>query len=112
MLWLANRALAAAHDYDLGLYHLNVVEYASRFAAIPGLGNLQSRLGAGDAHLLLVALLGDGPWGGAAPHLANGLLVSILFADIASRFALRRAEPRPRRSAAAWRSCSHRPRSP
>lgn len=94
-LWLANKALASAEDYDLGLYHLNAIEYASRFAAIPGLGNLQSRLGAGDAHLLFVAFLGHGPWAGAAPHLANGLLVSLLFADVASRFVLRRAAPRP-----------------
>ena len=77
-LWVANRALGAALDYDLGLYHLNVVEYASKYAAIPGLGNLQSRLGAGDAHLVLVAFLGHGPWGSAAAHLANGLLVSML----------------------------------
>jgi hypothetical protein len=94
-LWLANQALAAARDYDLGLYHLGAVEYASRYATIPGLANLQPRFGAGDAHLLFVSFLGRGPWGGAAPHLANGLLVSMLFADVASRFAFRREAPRP-----------------
>lgn len=89
-LWVANRGLGAALDYDLGLYHANVVEYTSRYAAIPGLGNLQSRLGAGDAHLVFLAFLGHGPWGAAASHLVNGLLVSMLFVDIASRFVLRR----------------------
>jgi hypothetical protein len=89
ILWVANRGLGQAADYDLGLYHLNVVEYASRYGAIPGLGNLQSRLGASDAHLVLVAFLGHGPWGSAAAHLVNGLLVSMLFVEIASRFARR-----------------------
>jgi hypothetical protein len=86
-LWLADRALAPAQDYDLGLYHLNAIAYALRYPAIPGLGNLQERLGAGDAHLLFVSFLQHGPWAGAAPHLANGLLVSMLFLDVAARFA-------------------------
>jgi hypothetical protein len=92
-LWLANRALAAALDYDLGLYHLNAIAYALKFGAVPGLGNVHIRLGAGDAHLLLVAFLEHGPWAGAAPHLANGLLVSLLFVEVASRFVLRPATP-------------------
>jgi hypothetical protein len=86
VLWLANRALAVAQDYDLGLYHLNAIRYSLAFPAIPGLANLQERLGASNPHLLLVAFLGSGPWGGAAPHLANGLLVSMLLVDVASRF--------------------------
>jgi hypothetical protein len=90
-LWLANRALAAAQDYDLGLYHLNAIEYALKYGAVPGLGNLHSRLGAGDAHLLFVAFLEHGPWAGAAPHLANGLLASLLLVEVASRYVLRRA---------------------
>jgi hypothetical protein len=86
-LWAANRALGTAFDYDLGLYHLNVVGYALEYPTPPGLANLHERLGAGDAHLLLVALLHHGPWGGAAPHLLNGLLLSLLFFEVASRFA-------------------------
>ena len=42
-------------SYDSGLYHFSAVEYITRFAAIPGLGNLHERLGAANAHLLLVA---------------------------------------------------------
>jgi hypothetical protein len=90
-LWVANRALAYARDYDLGLYHLNAIGYALKFPAIPGLGNLQERLGAADAHFVFVAFLEHGPWAGAAPHLAGGLLVSMLFVEVASRFALRPA---------------------
>lgn len=86
VLWLANKALGKPTDYDFGLYHLSVVNYASKYAAIPGLGNLHERLGAGDAHFLFVALLGRGPWSTAGFQLANGLLVSMLVVDIASRF--------------------------
>ncbi len=86
VLWLANRALAAPTDYDLGLYHLSAIEYALHYATVPGLGNLHARLAAGDAHLLFVASLEHGPWGGAGFHLANGLLVSMLLIDGASRF--------------------------
>jgi hypothetical protein len=93
VLWLANKALGPAQDYDLGLYHLNAIGYMVRYPVVPGLANLQEALGASDAHLLLVAFLEHGPWGGAAPHLANGLLVSMLLVDVASRFALR-AGPR------------------
>jgi hypothetical protein len=88
-LWLGNQALAFPGDYDLGLYHLNVIEYAKHYAAIPGLGNLSSRLGASDPHLLLAAFLDQGPWAGAGLHLVNGLLASMLLADIGSRFAFR-----------------------
>jgi hypothetical protein len=94
-LWLANRALALAQDYDLGLYHLNTIGYALRYPAIPGLGNLHDRLGSGDAHLLLVALLEHGKWSRDGFHLANGLLVSMLLLDIASRVLVRPAVPRP-----------------
>ncbi len=92
-LWLANQALAAAGDYDLGLYHLNVVAYAEKYAALPGLANLHVRLGSSDAHLLLVALLDHGLWSMAGPHLADGLLASMLFLDVGLRFVRRPAFP-------------------
>jgi hypothetical protein len=82
LLWLANLALGRPTNWDSGLYHFQAIEYATRFAAIPGLGNLQERLGAGDAHLLIVALLGSGPWHDAGFHLANGLLVAMLLAHV------------------------------
>jgi hypothetical protein len=85
ILWLANEALGRSGDYDLGLYHLNMIEYAKKYATIPGLGNLQVRLGSGDAHLLFVALLDHGHWAGAGWHLADGLLASMLLVEIASR---------------------------
>ena len=91
ILWLANASLAVADDYDFGLYHLNLIDYAKRYAALPGLADLHVRLGAGDAHLLFVALLDRGPLSGAGPHLADGLLASLLIFDLVRRFAFRPA---------------------
>ena len=85
VLWLANRALGPAADYDLGLYHAGAVRWALDYGTVTGLANLQSRLGSGDAHLLLVAFLQHGPWAGAASHLADGLLVSLLAIEILTR---------------------------
>lgn len=87
MLWLANASLGPAGDYDYGLYHLNLIDYARRYAALPGLADLHIRLGAGDAHLLFVALIDHGPLAGAAPHFADGLLASLVLLDLAVRLA-------------------------
>ena len=89
IIWLANASLAVADDYDYGLYHLNLIDYAKSYAALPGLADLDVRLGAGDAHLLFVALLDRGPLSGAGPHLVDGLLASLLIVDLLSRVAFR-----------------------
>ena len=86
-LWLANHAIGEASDYDLGLYHLGIIEYAEHYATIPGLANLQTRLAASDPHLLLAAFLDRGPWAGAGWHLVDGLLVSLLALELATRLA-------------------------
>ena len=94
ILWLANASLAVADDYDFGLYHLNLIDYAKRYAAVPGLADLHVRLGAGDAHLLFVALLDRGPLSRArAPPRRRASRVA---ADLRSR---RRFAFRP---ASAW----------
>ena len=89
ILWLANASLTAAQDYDYGLYHLNLIEYAKHYAALPGLADLHTRLGAGDVHLLFVALIDHGPLAGAAPHLTDGLLAALLIVDLCARLATR-----------------------
>ena len=89
ILWLANASLTTAQDYDYGLYHLNLIDYAKQYAAIPGLANLHTRLGAGDAHLLFAALVDHGPLAGVAPHLVDGLLAALLLVDLCARLALR-----------------------
>jgi hypothetical protein len=105
VLWLANHALAEATDYDLGLYHLGVIEYAKHYAAIPGLANLQTRFAASDPHLLLAAFVDRGPWSGAGWHLVDGFLVSLLVIELGSRLArpacsCRRRSSSSRRSSA------------
>ncbi len=92
-LWLANQSFGVPGLYDLGLYHLNIIEYAERYPAIPGLANLSIRLGASDPHLLLAAFLDQGPWAGAGFQLVSGLLEVMLLADVASRFAFRHRGP-------------------
>jgi hypothetical protein len=89
VLWLANRSLAAAFYYDVGLYHFAAIDYASQFAAIPGLGNLHGRLGAGNGHLLLVSLVDHGPFARFGFHIVNGLLAVMLVVDVAWRFVRR-----------------------
>ena len=92
--WLANRCLSPFVGYDLGLYHFASIDFASHFAAIPGLANFHERLGAANGHLLFASLLGSGPMSGIAFHLANGLLVSALLVDVAWRFRHFRQHPR------------------
>ena len=89
ILWLANESFGIPGLYDFGLYHLNVIEYAERFPAIPGLASLQIRLGASDPHLLIAAMLDQKPWAGAGFQLVTGMLEGMLFLDIACRFARR-----------------------
>jgi hypothetical protein len=85
-LVLANEALGPTDDYDFGLYHLDLITYAEHYAALPGLANLHSRLGAGDAHLLLAAFVDQRPLRGAGPHLVGGLLVALLLLDVGARW--------------------------
>ena len=85
-VWAANRSLAAAANYDDGLYHLGIVRYAATYPAIPGLANLHERLGADDPILLFAALLSHGPWSGGADHLVNGFLAALLFVEVGRRF--------------------------
>jgi hypothetical protein len=84
---LADQALGPSKDYDFGLYHLDLITYAKHYATIPGLANLHSRLGAGDAHLLLTAFIDQHPLAGAGPHLVDGFLVSLLVLDAGLRLA-------------------------
>ncbi len=94
ILWLANRSLAGAFYYDLGLYHFQAIEYATHFRAIPGLGNLHGRLGAGNGHLLLVSFVDHGPFARIGFHIVNGLLAAMLLGDVAWRFVRRLPGPR------------------
>ena len=84
VVWLANLSLGETTAYDSGLYHLASVDLASGGPAVAGLGNLHIRLSSAGGHLLMVALLGIGPWRNAGQHLANGLLLSLLALQLGS----------------------------
>ncbi len=75
-LWVTDRAIGnRSPQTDAALYHLPSVTWAQSFAAVPGLGNLNDRLGFNNASFLVAAALGTGPWAGRAHHLLNGILL-------------------------------------
>jgi len=77
-LFVANRAMAPIKLYDAGLYHLAVIQWNSTYAIVPGLGNLMDRFGMNNAYFLYHALLEPFPVLRSF-HLANGLLIFLLF---------------------------------
>ncbi|MFC1624714.1 LIC_10190 family membrane protein [Candidatus Omnitrophota bacterium] len=82
VLWLANRALLPPFNYDSGLYHLNSVRWVTSFPIVPGLGNLHGRLAFNSSYFLYVAMLEIGFWFKKSYHLANGILLCVLFMQI------------------------------
>jgi hypothetical protein len=76
--WTANHAIGPITFYDSAMYHVGTVEWANRFAVVPGLGNLHDRFAYNSASLLLAALLDAGPLDGLSSHLVNGLLLVVL----------------------------------
>lgn len=77
---IAIRATGPVENYDTGLYHLDSVRWAERFAAVPGLANLHGRLGFNSAHFLYGALCDQAPWTGQGHHLANGFIILLVLA--------------------------------
>ena len=67
---------------DSGLYHLPAVRWYLAFPAVPGLGNVHDRLGFNSSYFLYAALLDTGPSPVRCFHLANGLLVAALMAQL------------------------------
>ena len=81
----ANASLGPKLSYDLGLYQFGAIDYAARFGTVPGLGNLHDLLGSANSHLVFAAFLDHGPFSTFGYRLANGLLVSALFVELAWR---------------------------
>jgi len=88
--YLAFAAVGPVTNYDSGLYHLGAIRYAGDFSTIPGLANLYSALGYGNAEFPLAALLGNGPWNGEGFRLLNGLVISLVVLDLFIRGRQRR----------------------
>jgi hypothetical protein len=83
-LGVASRAGEAVDWYDTHLYHLQIVQWARAFPAIPGIANLHFRLAYNNSVHLFAALT-DVWWRGQASHIANGLLVSVVTIQLATR---------------------------
>jgi hypothetical protein len=82
--WTANQAIGPSLSFDMGLYHLTVVDWTNAHAIVPGLANLYVRLGANSSYFLYYSLLNLGPWQGKAFHVANGVLFLALMLSIGS----------------------------
>ena len=81
-LWIANLSTGGMANWDTALYHMQGVEWAHRYPAVPGLANLFGPIGFNNSSLLFGALLSTGPWAGQAWHIANSLLVVVLVAQL------------------------------
>ncbi len=82
VVWLSNRALGGPRNGDSGLYHIPTVRWLTEYPIVPGLGNLHGRLAFNQSYFLYVALLDVGPFTHRPAHLANGLLLAVLFARV------------------------------
>ena len=83
LVWLAGHAMGPpGPGGDSGLYHLPAVRWYLAFPAVPGLGNVHDRLGFNSSYFLYAALLDTGPSPARCFHLANGLLVAALMAQL------------------------------
>ncbi len=91
--WLANRSLGLNTLWDSGLYHLPFIKWATTFAIVPGLGNLQDRLAFNNPSLLVHAMLEVTPDLGVSAHLVNGFLCAcwVPVVVLSMRTILRRA---------------------
>lgn len=62
--------------YDTGLYHLQAVQWATHYPAVPGLANLHYRFGYNNSVHLFAAYT-DAFWEGVSAHIANGFLLLV-----------------------------------
>ena len=85
LLLLAHHFAGPLTNYDSGLYHLNAIQFAAEYPTIPGLANLQDRLGTNVSSFNLAAVLANTPWGLDAVRLLVGLFVFLLSADVTLR---------------------------
>jgi hypothetical protein len=77
-LWLANRAMAAEMNSDVGLYHLPTGRWLSEYPVVPGLGNLNWRLAFNSSYFLYWAAMDFGPWAHRVHHVTVYFLLLVL----------------------------------
>jgi hypothetical protein len=78
-VWMvAQAAMEPIRWFDTLLYHLQTVQWANKFPAVPGLANLHGRLGFNSAYLLFAALLDLGPLNARSAHVTGGFLLAVV----------------------------------
>jgi hypothetical protein len=97
--WLATRAASSNGCPDDGLYYTQTVRWSTLYPAVPGLANLHPLLAFNNAYHLLVAAVGVGPLRFRGDNVANGLLMTAVFAACSSGL-FRVLDPRRRATAA------------
>lgn len=87
-LILANHVMFVPYTskVDHGLYHMQSVEWASRYAIVPGLGNLHHRLAFNNSNFLYAAVLDWGILDGRSYYVAGTLLTYVLALTCAAGF--------------------------
>lgn len=82
-IWVANHALAPGLMDDFN-YEFRAVRWFHDYPVVPGLANLNGRIGFNNSHHLFAALLSFGPWSGGVNHLFNGFFVVLAFTLLAA----------------------------
>ena len=75
----AHEARQLISYYDTILYHLNAVKWISTYPAIPGLGNLHTRLAFSGPFFLYASITNIGIFYDKSAHIAISLLTSVVF---------------------------------
>ena len=86
VLWLANQTIGYTSNYDSYLYHLSLIDYFADGHLIPGIANLDTRLGFQSSTYNIAALFQGGFWGHQGYRLANGFVLVLLIGESISRF--------------------------
>lgn len=82
LVYVANRSLGPCLAFDSGLYGQPAVNWFVSYPVVPGLANLQERIGFNNSIFLFYAMLDHGFWHGRSNELVNGLLLSALLLQI------------------------------
>jgi hypothetical protein len=97
ILYVINRSLGPCLAFDSGLYGQPAVKWFTTYPVVPGLANLQERLGFNNSIFLFYAMFDQGFWHGRSNQLVNGLLLSALLLQViwSSARLLDRDNPEP-----------------
>jgi hypothetical protein len=82
VLFIAFRSAGPCDYFDTGLYGAPAVRWIQTYPAVPGLANLNGRLGFNSSVFLFIAALQQGVWRGLAHHLFTGFMMAALCVTI------------------------------